>query len=388
MTFSQFINNKPLFYDEIDTNRIKIAFEILDKKIKINLGIVVHLVGTNGKGSTGNFIAKYLHSLSLKVGHYTSPHIMAFNERIVCNDKQIRDDELENIHNSLFDILGNSLSNSLSYFEYTTLVMVLFFHNQKLDYSIIEAGLGGELDATNIISKNLSLITPISLDHESFLGNNITDIARTKLNSISNTAILGVQNEEVLAISKEIEKTKNIRAINYLDILSSDDISQISNLNIPNFQKENISLAISALKYFNFLHINYQTLSKFILQYRLLRFKKNIFIDVGHNISSANAIVKEFRKYEKIVLIYNSYKDKNYIEIIQILKPIIKKIQIITLDNDRIENINTLKTNIKNMNISIEDYNSHFKDEDIYLVYGSFLVVEKFINLNKDVFEK
>ncbi len=378
-------------YTKIDTNRIKRAYKILDNAISINLGVVIHLVGTNGKGSTGNFIAKYLHSKSHKVGHYTSPHIFKFNERIVFNDKQISDDELEDIHKSLFPILGDDISNSLSYFEYTTLMMVLFFHNQKLDYSIIEAGLGGEFDATNVIDKNLSLITPISLDHKEFLGDDVKTVAITKLNSISRTAILGVQSDEVIQISKELEKKKDIKILNYLDVLSLEDITQISQLDIPNFQKENISLAISALKYLSFLQINYQTLSKFIIKYRLLQVKKNIFIDVGHNVASANAILKEFSqmtKNKKIVLIYNSYKDKDYIQIINILKPIIKKIQIISIDNDRMEDINILKNNIISLDIEIENYNGYLDNEFIYLVYGSFLVVEEFINLNKDMIEK
>jgi dihydrofolate synthase/folylpolyglutamate synthase len=378
-----------MFYDKIDSHRIKVAYDVLDNAINVNLGIVIHIVGTNGKGSTGNFIAKYLNSLSLKVGHYTSPHIFDFNERIICNDKKITNNELDGIHKILFSILGDNLSNSLSYFEYTTLMMVLFFHNQKLNYSIIEAGLGGELDATNVINKNISLITPISLDHEAFLGKNINDIARTKLNSISNIAILGIQNNEVLKVAKDIKNSKNVKIINYFDILSSDDILQISALDIPNFQKENISLAISALKYFNFFYINYQTLSKFILKYRLLKLKENIFIDVGHNVASASSILQEFiEKNKKIILIYNSYKDKNYIQIIEILKPIIKEVQIISINNDRIENIDILKINIENLGINVDNYNGHFKGEDIYLVYGSFLVVEKFIKLNKDCFEK
>ncbi len=112
-------------------------------------------------------MATLLKESGYSVGHYSSPHILKFNERIWINGENISDKLLEESHKRLFKILGRDISRSLSYFEYTTLLSLVA--TQDLDILILEAGLGGEFDATNVVDKDLSIITPIDFDHPRFL---------------------------------------------------------------------------------------------------------------------------------------------------------------------------------------------------------------------------
>ena len=186
---SEFLDKKPLFYKEIDLERMPKAYDLI--KDKINIKPIIHIVGTNGKGSTGRFLAHTLLKRGFKVGHYTSPHILRFNERIWINGNDINDEDLEKAHQKLQKLLPKNVSEALSYFEYTTLLAAISF--EGLDFVIMEAGLGGEFDATNVFKKKISLITPIDFDHQNFLGNSIEEIATTKLNSIEKEAIIGYQ---------------------------------------------------------------------------------------------------------------------------------------------------------------------------------------------------
>jgi len=201
VNFVDFISNKPLYYKEIDHKRVHIAYAILKRHIKHPQ--TIHIVGTNGKGSTGRIVAHLAHKSGLSVGHYSSPHIIKFNERIWINGSDSSDDTLETAHQKLFAILGKDISNGLSYFEYSTLLALVVF--QKCDLIVLEAGLGGEFDATNICDKALSIITPIGIDHQAFLGETIKEIATTKINSIQKQMLLAPQvYDEVYEIAEKI----------------------------------------------------------------------------------------------------------------------------------------------------------------------------------------
>ncbi len=176
MRLNVFLEAKPLYYDKIDHERVHKAYAIL--KTKIRHPKTLHLVGTNGKGSTGRMVAHLAFKAGLLVGHYSSPHILKFNERIWLDGVDASDEILELAHQELFGLLGNAISDSLSYFEYTTLLAFVVF--QTCDLMVLEAGLGGEFDATNVCDKELSILTPIGLDHQDFLGETIEEIATTK----------------------------------------------------------------------------------------------------------------------------------------------------------------------------------------------------------------
>jgi len=199
LNLNEFLNKKPLFYNEIDYKRMPNCWN----EVKSNFSIpkkIVHIIGTNGKGTTGRFLAYYLYKMGYKVGHYTSPHILKFNERIWINGNDIDDESLEKAHQKLQNIIPECYLERLSYFEYTTFLAMKSF--EELDYVILEAGLGGEYDATSVFERDTSLVTTIDIDHQSFLGNTIEEIATTKLNSIKSKAIIGKQiHPEVMQIA-------------------------------------------------------------------------------------------------------------------------------------------------------------------------------------------
>ena len=137
---------------------------------------VITVAGTNGKGSTCRFLEVALMKLGLKVGVYSSPHLLRYNERVRING-QLLDDQA---HIDSFTEIDQNKTASLTYFEFSTLSALKLFKDAKLDVVILEVGLGGRLDATNIVDPHLAVITSIDIDHVAFLGNNREDIGREK----------------------------------------------------------------------------------------------------------------------------------------------------------------------------------------------------------------
>jgi len=370
----EFLNRKPLFYKKIDLERMPKTYSLI--KDKINIPPVIHIIGTNGKGSTGRFLAHTLLKRGFSVGHYTSPHIMEFNERIWINGKNIDDETLELIHQKLQKMLPENIINSLSYFEYTTLLAALAF--EGLDYVIMEAGLGGEFDATNVFPKKISLITTIDYDHQAFLGNTIEEIASTKLNSIEKEAIIGKQ------IHKKIENVKckmeneGKKIYDYLEFFEKEEIEKLKkDFKYAPFLFDNYLLAMSFLKKEK-IDFDIKDLNGLTLPGRMQEIEKDLWIDVGHNPLAARAIVNTLPK--KVNLVYNTYSDKDYEEILKILKPKINKLYLIDVNNERIENPENIKKTAKKLGIKTEEFKEIKKP---MLVFGSFSAVEEFLRWKK-----
>jgi len=375
LNLDKFLENKPLFYDEIDYQRFPKIFHSIKHHFKIPK--IIHLVGTNGKGTTGRFLATALFNLGYKVGHYTSPHIMKFNERVWLNGVDVSDETLQIEHIKLSNILDKNHLDELSYFEYTTLLAMKIFADY--DYVVLEAGLGGEFDATAVFDKVLTLVTPIDIDHQAFLGDTIKEIATTKLNAIQNNAIIASQKHlEVYEITNKMSKKYNIKKIE--NILDKNDLKSIKNiskkLNLVKYLENNLSLAICALK---FLNIEYKEsdFKNSKLFGRLSEINENILIDVGHNPLAATSILNQL-KPNKYILIYNSFKDKDYNQILSILKPIILNVEIIDIDGQRVESINKLQKVLNDLKIKYTKF-KEVKPNKKYLVFGSFSVVEQFM---------
>lgn len=383
MLLENFLSAKPLYYEKIDYTRMPRIYNRV--KSSLNIPKIIHLIGTNGKGTTGRFLATALHSMNFKTIHYTSPHILKFNERIWVNGKDSDDKTLQEAHLKLQNILTVPESTELSYFEYTTFLCLVI--SEKCDYLVMEAGLGGEYDATAVFDKILTLVTPISYDHEAFLGTTLKEIATTKLNAIQNNAILALQKEkEVYEITSTFVKEKNLNIEKYDELLSSNDKIKIKNitksLKLENYLVENLSLSIAAL---NFLNLRYceDDFNNSKLFGRFTYIDDNIIVDVGHNPLAAKAI-KDALKPNKFILIYNSYKDKDYKKILQILKPLIKSVQIIAINEQRIESNTQLKKTLTDLEIQYCSFEEITQNEK-YLVFGSFSVVEAFMKINKRV---
>ena len=375
-SFKTFIEQKPLYYKEIDHERVHKAYALLKPYIK--KPTVIHLVGTNGKGSTGRIMATLLHEKGTKVGHFSSPHILKFNERIWLEGEDSSDEVLEEGHERLYEILGQEICDGLSYFEYTTLLA--FVVMEDMEVIVLEAGLGGEFDATNVVAKELSVITPIGLDHQDFLGDMIDKIATTKLNSIEDRVIIGFQNSiEVEGIALDIAKEKNAKITFLKDLVIREEILLLTQeMGWSLYLYENALLAVNALDILG-LEYDIESLKKVKLFGRFYKLMPNVRIDVGHNLLAVEAIVEELKtQKEKIVLIYNSLDDKDYHEILKTFRPFIKRVEILPIETQRAVDINLLHKSLEELTISYTNFQS-IKEKNNYLVFGSFYVVESFI---------
>ena len=372
MELADFLSQKPLYYKEIDHVRVHRAYAMLQPQIRRPQ--TVHIVGTNGKGSTGRMIAYLAWKSGKRVGHFSSPHILTFNERIWRNGADSVDRVLEKAHQRLFALLGSEMSKALSYFEYTTLLAFVVF--EHCDLMVLEAGLGGEFDATNVCDKELSIITPVGIDHQAFLGETIEEIAATKIRSIQKQALLAPQPyEKVVEVAKEIAKAKG--AVLRQAQEPRSEVTEIAKAKgWPEYLAENASVALQAL---DMLHIHYDIndLKSLELFGRFYALTPNIRIDVGHNPLAARAIVDAMEP--ETVLIYNSLDDKDYETVLRILSPKVKHVEIISIASQRSATLKAIEKALRTVGVPYSDFNHEIEAEERYLVFGSFYVVEAFL---------
>lgn len=159
-----------------------------------HLGLpVIHITGTNGKGSTTTFLKELLLSQGLAVGTFTSPHIMRFNERISYNGENISDDDLIRIIEQMVEVneyMETTEYGRLIFFELYTVMMALYFQEKQPDVCLIEVGIGGENDCTNVFKADLAILTTIGLDHEDLLGDTVEAVATEKSGIIKEKSIV------------------------------------------------------------------------------------------------------------------------------------------------------------------------------------------------------
>lgn len=375
-SFDTFLEAKPLYYKEIDHERVHMAYALLKPQLKQPR--TVHVVGTNGKGSTGRILAHLAYKSGLKVGHYTSPHILKFNERIWQDGVDSSDEVLETAHQKLFAILGKEMSEGLSYFEYTTLLAFIVF--EHCDLMVLEAGLGGEFDATNVCEKVLSIITPIGIDHQAFLGESIEEIAHTKIRSIQKKVLLAPQvYAEVVEVAKEIalEKNAELFSIQHSAFSIQNELMQIAKeKGWGDYLIDNAMVALQALE---LLDIDYRVNDLYTIELfgRFYALTDTIRIDVGHNPLAAQAIEKALDK--EVVLIYNSLDDKEYEEVLRILKPKVKHVEILPIYSQRATTREEIENALEKVGLAYSLFEGKIDKDEHYLVFGSFYVVEEFL---------
>lgn len=384
---NQFLCDKPLYYDSIDYTRFPKAYNLIKDKLKLTK--IIHVVGTNAKGSTGRFLAQILKASGKKVGHFTSPHIFTFNDRFWIDGNLASDDQLQKAHQRLLSYFLSSNAKhfieKLSYFEWATLLAAVLF--EDCDEVILEAGMGGEHDATNVFSKKLSIFTTVSLDHVDMLGDTIEKIAFTKLNSMDKLALIS-SDFAALDIAKQIAKSKNCKLIICSNTLYNEVVLYKEKFSLPNFLASNLNLALNAAL---ILGLSMKDCKKIVLNLNYLSLrgrceiiKTNLTIDVGHNAEAAKALVEHF-KDQRIYLIYNAFDDKDVEAVLKEFKPIVLKLLIYEykeyerkLATKRIQQI------AKKLKIPCENF-THLDDAAQFLVFGSFKLVEHFIG---EVIEK
>lgn len=283
----------------------------------------IHVAGTNGKGSCSHMISSVLQESGYRVGLYTSPHLKDFRERIRINGKMIPEEKVINFistNKQEFEKIN------MSFFEMTVALAFQYFSNEKVDIAVIECGLGGRLDSTNIINPEISVITNIGLDHTNLLGNTLEKIAIEKAGIIKKEkpVVIGRKQKEILHIFEEkVEKENSI-------LFYSDNHNFSSDLK-GYYQKENINTAVTTLKNLRNFNINdediinglnkviknttllgrWQTLSKFPLVICDTAHNEDGFKKVLHQISEIN--------YSKLHFVLGMVKDKNIYNILSLL---------------------------------------------------------------------
>lgn len=372
-----FLKNKPLFYKEIDRARMPNAFKFVQGAFKIPK--IIHVVGTNGKGSTGRFLAQML-ARNHSVGHYTSPHIFEFRERFWINGAVASADALETAHERLIKILPPEVARSLSYFEYATLLCAVLF--EGCDFFVCEAGVGGEFDATNVFDKRLSVFTPIGFDHTALLGDTLERIATTKFNAMADVALMNDDMSELCAgIARRIAAKKGATLKFASQNLTNDDKNEIKiyaeEFGLPEFLRSNLTLSSSAFKELGF-SLNLANLGALSLGGRCEKIAPNVTIDVGHNEMAAQALVKRFAG-KKLNLIFNAFADKDIKAVLMAIKPIVKKTYIIEYETPGRELATAqVKEALRQLNMEFEGFADVCADEE-YLAFGSFYLVEAFL---------
>lgn len=379
MKVENFLAQKSTNYDRIDRFLMFRMYEKYKKHFK-NIPII-QLIGTNGKGSTGRYLAQLLENLDYTVGHYTSPHIFSFNERFYLKGKIVSEEELQKAHENLEEIFKQDLEK-LSYFEYATFLAVLLF--QKCDFILLEAGVGGEYDATSVFERKMNIFTRIGFDHMQILGNSLEDIARTKLKVMASVSLISDEQEQsVLNLAQKIAllKKTNLQISSLNSFFKEDFEAYCEKFILPCFLKHNLKLALNACEILTSQEKTLKALKQLQilnLQGRCQEIFPNLFVDVGHNPMAAKAMFDKFRG-EKINLIYNAYLDKDIFQILNTLKSIIDTIQIYRyeslerkLADDAIYNI------ASKLGMKCEEFKSLEKDKKS-LVFGSFMLVENFL---------
>jgi dihydrofolate synthase/folylpolyglutamate synthase len=278
----------------------------------------VHVAGTNGKGSTSHMLASILQEAGYKVGLYTSPHLIDFRERIKINGKEIPENAVVDFIDSNKNYLEK---NKLSFFEMTVGMAFSYFSKEKVDIAIIEVGLGGRLDSTNIIYPILSVITNIGLDHTNMLGNTLEEIAAEKAGIIKpNTpVIIGEYQEETYPVFQKIAKKNSAKML----LASSESIPLETDLK-GDYQKKNSITAYTAVKELQSLgfKISSENINQGLLsvisntglqgRWQQINTHPKVICDTAHNKEGLRYVINQLKKepYNKLHIVLGFVSDK------------------------------------------------------------------------------
>lgn len=357
----------------------------------------IHVGGTNGKGSTSNMLASILQEQGYKVGLYNSPHLIDFSERIKVNGQNCSKAFILNFINRLKNIPQDIRP---SFFEFTTIMAFEYFKEQNVDFAIIEVGLGGRLDSTNIIQPILTAITNVDLDHQDILGNTLQSIAKEKAGIIKSVPIVsGDENEEVKKIIQQKAEENGARLVDATTIIS-DLKSDLKG----NYQHKNIKVVLAMVDELRSLNIaiSDQSIKNGLLNIhkntgfigRWFEFSQNpqIICDTAHNFAGLDHVIQQLNdipKRKHIVLGF--VEDKEIDEILAILPPE-ERYYFAKPNINRGRNPQTYVDELKKANLNYKIFNSvqeayitaseYVKSDEIIFVGGSNFVVGEFLEKN------
>lgn len=389
-------------------NRMHRALEMLGNPERAYK--VIHVAGTNGKGSTVSYLTNILMEAGFSVGSFISPYVIKFNERIMYNLSYISDEDLVKYANIIYDLKLKLEEEDevITFFEFITLMGLLYFKDKHVEFAVVEVGLGGVLDATNIFDHALRIITNIGFDHMNALGNTLSEIAEKKLGILhENEKLISAVDESLLKQfenhSKELNSclywvNKDIKDIeesfNGVSFKYKNEEFRTPLLGI--FQAYNAALAIEAVRQI-MPGISSRTiqsaLDKTVWPGRLqiIKHKPIILIDGGHNIHGIDAVVKSIKGLtnQKIHVLFTALKDKEIDKMLRALDEIASDYIFTTINDSRASSIMDILAVNQKPYKAIDDYKEalsyldNFGPDEIILVTGSLHFISLVINFLK-----
>ncbi len=358
---------------------------------------LIHIAGTNGKGSTTSMITEILMGEGYKVGMYTSPFIEEFEERIQINRNNIPKESLAILMDEIkvaVDKVIEAGYNHPTEFEIITVLMLLYFKKENIDFGVIEVGLGGTLDSTNVIKPIIQVITSISFDHTNLLGNTLEKIAREKAGIIKKgiPTVIYPQQEEVLKVIKNkcfemdselyIANNENLKFENIVNLDKPYQLLKYNNeidILLPllgEHQIINLSVAMQAIEVLNNKNIIDISIANIVKSIKNVSWKGRlevlsnnpyVVIDGAHNIQGIKTLsrnIKKYFKYENLYLILGILADKDVEEMIKIITPMAKKVYSVTPNSIRGELAESLKDEVSKFNKNCKAFDKY---EEAYL---------------------
>lgn len=388
------------------------------KKIKL-----IHIAGTNGKGSTSAILGKILIEHGYKIGFFNSPHLEEIEETIRINDENIKEEDFVSLIKEIKPFVSQVVEEGFNHpteFEVLTCIMFLYLYRKEVDFGIIEVGLGGRLDSTNVLTPILSIITSISLDHTNILGNTIEEITKEKAGIIKNNIpiITCMQKDEAMKVLTEesIKKGSDLIIVNpnnykFLSIDNEEIVNQkvlvklkdkeeILNFSLlGSHQIINLSLALEALKELerlNYIEIDTNKIKtatkkvKWKGRLEILNKSPYIVIDGAHNVDGIKYLkdnLKGYFKYKDLYLILGILADKEVEKMLEIIVPLAKEVYTVTSNSIRatsFEELRVLSEKYNKNSLGFDDYKEAVNyaidkadNGDLILACGSLYMIGK-----------
>lgn len=330
----------------------------------------IHVAGTNGKGSTAAMIAAILTSAGYRTGLYTSPHLVDFRERIRINGSPIRKADVVAIFKEIQPIIEK---NRNTFFEAVTAMAFEYFRRKNIDVAVIETGLGGRLDATNVIRPEVSVITTIGIEHAEILGRTLRSIAREKAGIIKRgvPCVTGVQSRAARSVLQAVARARKSKlmtldsartTISEASLEGSLADVEVNDLKLPNlkislagkFQIRNALLAISAIDTLRKKRRwavsdqsirrglgNIQRYSGLEARLSVVRHAPLILADVAHNPDAVRSLVRSLKELgsRRLDIIFGVMRDKDYWQMLKELKPITRTLFLVQASTERARSI-------------------------------------------------
>lgn len=343
------------FEAKFDLSRMYKAIDIFNRPIDYKC---IHIAGTNGKGSTLSYMKNALIQAGYKVGTFISPFVVIFNERITLNHQYISDDDFIRLCNHVhINLMANDLE--ISFFEILTVIAFLYFEENEVDYAIIETGVGGRLDSTNVINKEVALITNVGLDHMDLLGNTLEDIAKEKLGIVDDVLITSVQ-APLRPLFSEYTRMRNQKLVFTDQVQHLENTITSTKFKYKGFDMElsmlgehqasNASLALEGLLYLREnkgLKINDEDILKGFKNAfwpgRLEKVGSGVYVDGAHNREGVQTLVNFLRRLDqKKQIIFSCFADKPANNMIELLDEVADEIIFTSFDYPRAEKAENL----------------------------------------------